>query len=44
MVFAKKNNGELFYFGDEKGNEIDAILSLPGGKWAAIEIKLGSDD
>lgn len=44
LVFAQSNDAELFYFGDEKGNEVDVILTLPNGKWAAIEIKLGSDD
>ncbi len=40
LVYAEAIGGKLYYFRDEKGNEIDAILELKNGKWAAIEIKL----
>ena len=30
----------LFYYRDAYGLEVDAIIELAGGKWAAIEIKL----
>ncbi len=39
-VYAEAIGAKLYYFRDEKGNEIDAILELKNGKWAAIEIKL----
>lgn len=34
------SEAHLAYFRDEKGRECDAILELPDGRWAAIEIKL----
>ncbi len=40
LVYAEALDGELYYYKDEKDNEIDAIIELSNGKWAAIEIKL----
>lgn len=39
--FADALGGEIRHFRDSNGREIDAIISLPGGRWAAVEIKLG---
>ncbi len=39
-VYAEAIGAKLYYFRDEKDHEIDAILDLKEGKWAAIEIKL----
>ena len=33
--------GSLHYYGDTDGLEVDAIIELNDGRWAAIEIKLG---
>ncbi len=33
-------DGKLYYYRDENGNEVDAIIELPDGRWGAIEIKL----
>lgn len=33
--------GSLHYYGDSDGLEVDAIIELKDGRWAAIEIKLG---
>lgn len=33
--------GSLHYYGDSDGLEVDAIIELNDGRWAAIEIKLG---
>jgi predicted AAA+ superfamily ATPase len=39
--FADGLGGEIRHFLDSNGREIDAIITLPDGRWAAVEIKLG---
>ncbi len=39
-VYAQVIGANLYFYRDEKGNEIDAIIKMPNGEWAAIEIKL----
>jgi predicted AAA+ superfamily ATPase len=34
--------GEVFYYGDNTGLDIDAIIQLKDGRWGAIQIKVGS--
>ncbi len=34
-------DGDLRHYRDSNGKEIDAIITLPGGRWAAVEVKLG---
>jgi predicted AAA+ superfamily ATPase len=41
-VYADALNGHVFHYMDESGLEADAIVSLPDGRWGAIECKLGS--
>jgi predicted AAA+ superfamily ATPase len=41
-VYAEARRGRLFHYRDENGLEVDAIIELPNGRWAAFEIKLGS--
>jgi len=41
-VYAAAQGGEVFHYRDNTGLEADAIIELPGGDWAAFEIKLGS--
>lgn len=33
--------GSLRYYGDSDGLEVDAIIELRDGRWAALEVKLG---
>lgn len=40
-VYASALGGEVRHYRDSNGNEIDAIVSLPDGRWGAVEIKLG---
>lgn len=40
-VLATPLGGEVRHFRDSNGNEIDAVLTLGDGRWAAVEIKLG---
>ncbi len=39
-VYAQSLGAQVFYFRDEKGHEIDAIMQFKDGQWWAIEIKL----
>ena len=41
-VYAQSIDGEVFYYRDKQGLEIDAIVELYDGRWGAIEVKLGS--
>ena len=40
-VYAQSNDGEIFHYRDKDKLEIDLIVSLHDGRWAAIEVKLG---
>ena len=41
-VYAESLDGEVFHYRDGAGLEADAIICLNDGRWAAVEIKLGS--
>ena len=40
-VLASALSGEVRHYRDSNGKEIDAIITLPDGRWGAVEIKLG---
>lgn len=40
-VFASVLGGEVRHYRDSNGNELDAVITLPDGRWAAVEVKLG---
>ncbi|MDR1015135.1 MAG: DUF4143 domain-containing protein [Coriobacteriales bacterium] len=40
-VYAQPIGGQLYHYKDSSGHEIDNIVVLPDGRWAAIEVKLG---
>ncbi len=40
-VYAAPLRGELFHYRDNTGLEVDAVIEFPGGRWAAVEVKLG---
>lgn len=40
-VYAQKLGGEVCHYNDETGLEVDAIITLPDGRWGAVEIKMG---
>ena len=44
IVYAQAIDAQLYFYRDENGLEIDAIMELSDGSWGAIEIKLGSDE
>ena len=41
-VYADALEARVWHYRDEKGLEVDAIVELPDGRWAAFEVKLGS--
>ncbi len=41
MVLSSTVNGEVRHYRDSNGKEIDAIITLPDGRWGAVEVKLG---
>jgi predicted AAA+ superfamily ATPase len=43
-IYADSIDGKVFNFRDSRGLEIDTIIHLNNGKWAAIEIKLGGEE
>jgi len=43
-VYAQAIDGEVFHYRDASNLESDAVICLHDGRWAAIEIKLGSKE
>jgi len=41
-VYASMIDGEVRSYRDSNNHEIDAVISLPDGRWGAIEVKLGA--
>ncbi|MDO4899192.1 ATP-binding protein [Actinomyces sp.] len=41
-VYAEANDGALFHYRDKTGLEADAVVVLADGRWAPLEVKLGS--
>ena len=41
-IYVQANDGDLFHYRDKTELEADMIVRLRNGKWAAIEVKLGS--
>ena len=42
-IYAESLGGTLYHYQDYKNRELDAVIELPEGKWAAFEIKLGAN-
>lgn len=41
LVLSAPLEGDVRYYRDSNGYEIDAVVTLPGGRWGAVEVKLG---
>ena len=41
-IYAQANDGDIFHYRDKSGLEADMIIRLRDGRWAAVEVKLGS--
>jgi len=42
-IYSQPLDGMVSYFCNKNGHEVDIIVELPGGKWGAVEVKLGDD-
>lgn len=43
-IYSQVLGGRVDTWRDAEGNEVDAIVSLPGGTWAAFEVKMSQTD
>lgn len=43
-IYAESFGGDLFHYQDYSNQEIDAVVSMPDGSWAAFEIRLGAGE
>lgn len=43
-IYADRLKGKVRHYRDSSGLEIDAVVTLRNGDWAAIEVKLGSQE
>lgn len=41
-IYAEYLGGEVFHYRDDAGREADAVVVLEDGRWALIEVKMGS--
>lgn len=42
-IYAESFGGSLYHYQDYNNREIDAVVEMPDGEWAAFEIKLGAN-
>lgn len=42
-IYCESFDAELYHYQDYRGNELDAVIEMPDGSFAAIEIKLGAN-
>ena len=43
-TYAQKHEGEVHHWRDQNQNEVDAVVTLPDGRWGAFEVKLNPAD
>ena len=43
-IYCQPLGGRIDTWRDDSGKEIDVIVSLPGGRWAAVEIKMSQSE
>lgn len=43
-IYANYLKGDVFYYRDSKGLEVDLIIELNDGQWAGIEVKMGENE
>lgn len=42
-IYAESFGAELYHYQDYNNKEMDAVISMPDGKWCGFEIKLGAN-
>ena len=43
-VYVENIGGNVYYYNDSSGLEVDLIVELRDGSWGGIEVKLGSNE
>lgn len=43
-IYAEAIDGQVFHYRDGSGLEADAVIALNDGRWAAVEVKIGSKE
>ncbi len=43
-VYAMLSEGKVMHYRDGDGNEIDAVVEMPDGRWGAFEVKTGAHE
>ena len=43
-VYATMSEGKMMHYCDGDGNEIDAVVEMPDGRWGAFEVKTGAHE
>ena len=41
LVYTEALGGHIYHYRDSNGHEVDAVITMPNGTWAAIEVKVG---
>ncbi len=42
-IYARSFGAKQYHYRDDSGTEVDSIIEMPDGSWAAVEIKLGAN-
>lgn len=43
-IYAESLKGHVYHYRDKKGREVDAVIHLRNGSWAAVEVKLANQE
>lgn len=43
-IYAQKLGGQVHHWRDQNQHEVDVVVTLPDGRWAAFEVKLNAAD
>jgi predicted AAA+ superfamily ATPase len=43
-IYAQRLEGRVDTWRDSEGHEVDAVITLPGSEWAAVEVKMSQKD
>ena len=43
-VYSQPFSGEVCHYRDSYDNEVDLVIALEDGRWAAIEVKMGTSE
>ena len=43
-IYAQRQGGQIHHWRDQNQNEVDVVITLPDGRWAAFEVKMNPSD